>query len=291
MDTVTVALVIRMTGLLLLTPADANGGGPTYVLLPETHHLEEPHVAQIGYRAPECESANPDGVCWLTLDDWSVDFGVPTSAAPVALSHQDANLSGITGLRIPRELLGPEPDTSVLKSRILLGSGAESASCPLAQWAIGGGASRVQMANVIEWTITDLPADGAVLRRTPLRVLGGEETVRLSPGEGNTIEVYIRHIPEAEARYQDGEAASYRVPVLALGDSAKHFHAVYDLLNAPPDQRPLPRYHGFILGSCQHLWPIGRRDRMPGQLQMAMGRDDDWSPTTVSCMIGTGLPN
>lgn len=275
MDTLTVTLVIRMTGLLLLTPADAHGGRPTYVLVPQTHQLAEAHSARLGYRAQGCPSRT-GGICWLDMNDWSYQVAPGAShPGPAHVSH--ANITRITGVPVPQNLFGPQPGAA-LKSRVMLYGGEVTDSCALARWSIRN--DTVTMPNVIEWTIRDVPESNLMIIRTPLHQPGARpDTIPLRPLAGQPVELFIGNIPEVE--WRGGWS-----PHPALSDTATHFHAVYDLLNAPHGQRYLPVYRGRTGEMCSPMWPV---DRPQYALQPAGARDHP-SPTTVSCMIGSGFP-
>jgi hypothetical protein len=298
MDTVTVALVIRMTGLLLITPADAGGSGPVHVLFPQTGHLREPHVAQVGYRAPEC-AARPDGICWRDIAGLSLEVGQAAAAGPVRLPYPESNLSNLLGLHVPASFLGTAPDAGVLKSRVTLNSGAVTGACALGRWSIPHPAPGVPLANVVEWTIPDLPAESVVLRGTRLGQPGVTETIRLPTNGSGTIELYIRHLPQDEANYEDGIVTEYEPAPAIPGEPAKHFGPLYELLDGGPDARPLPVFLGETGESCRALWPIGRSRSARGPDAARLARFASTAPwmgtikrgsSAFNCMIGFAAP-
>lgn len=301
MDTVTVALVIRMTGLLLITPADAGGGGPVHVLFPRTGLLAEPHVAQVGYRAPEC-AARPDGICWRDIDGWSLDVGGGSAPGPVRFPYPESNLSNLFGVHVPAALLGTAPDPGVLAARVTLRSGAVTGACALGRWSIPHPAPGVPMANVVEWTVPGLDPESVVLRGTRLGDADVTETIRLPANGSGTIELYIRHLPRGEVDFHDGIATGYQPAPAIPGEPAKHFGPLYDLLDAGAGQRHLPVFVGATGESCRRLWPIGRphlaRRAAPARLHASFASTAPWSgafagrgESSFNCIIGFGRPH
>lgn len=271
MDTVTIAatLVIRMTGLLLISHTDARDSLPAYVLVPKTHMLSERHVAQVGYRTSPllCPNGLDDnGVCWENLAGWSLELG-PSIAGKTGLPHAEANLTSNTGLRVRNALLrrGVDP-TGLLASRVILNSGEITDECAMAQWSIQTDSQRVHMPNVLVWRVPNVTE----LRMKSL-TNSGEKTIPLP----RDLELFIRHVPEAETRGF--------VPVIPLREPAHHYSAIYNLFEGN-GTRHLPVYRATNWGHrCREVWPLPLRSRMEKFRP-------NFAPTTVSCMIGYGQP-
>lgn len=272
MDTLTAAvtLTIRMTGLLLISNANARDSLPAYVLIPKTHVLSEMHTAQVGYRTSPllCQTGlDHNGVCWESLADWSLELGTVAQGKTV-LPHAKANLSVNTGLRVRTNLLRSGVDPSgLLASRVILNSGEVSDECAMAQWSIQNDTQRVHMPNVLVWRMPNVTE----LR---MRSLTGsaEKTIPL-PADG---ELFIRHVPDAEIR-------GY-LSVISLHEPAIHYSAIYDLFEGNGTRR-LPYYRGLNGGHrCQEVWTL------PPTPRMKRFRPN-FSPTTVNCMIAYGQPS
>lgn len=273
MDIITTTLIVRMTGLLLLSPSQANGNHPTYVLMPQTHGLVEWHVAQVGYRAPGCAGLR-DGVCWESLDGWSLEVGTSsTNPGAVRFPYAESNLTQLTGLHVRRDLFDPQPDTGVLKARVILHSGAIADQCAMGRWSLRQDSERLPLANVIAWRIRNVPTASGVLRLKSLRDPTRVKTIPL-PSDG---QLFIRHVRPTEI--------SGLHPAPALHDTAEHFDAIYDLFDGDIAARPLPVYRRRDwFHRCRQIWTLRPPPRTEALHLNA-------SPTTVSCMMATGFPS
>lgn len=268
----TVPLVIRITGLLLFAPHTPAGNQlPVHVLMPQTSGTTV-HHAQLGFRAPNAPECawHQHGICYVSLAGRSLEIGshVPGTAGgvPPGASH----VSNASGRRVLAHLLGPQPGTSVLRSRITLNEGMVTDTCAMANWSFGG--SIRPLANVVQWTIQGVPNAPMVLalKRLDTGATDTTVTVTVTPATG-IMELYIRHVTTREQDHRFAGLAP------ALHDPAPHFHELYKLFGPPEDQTPAPLYWGTLNRRCG--WVLDPESGLPVR-----------SPGTVSCMVGSGLP-
>ena len=301
------SLVIQMTGLLLVVPHNSDGSGRMHVLMPETTNLPT-HVAWIAFKGDNAKHcvrwAQATGICFVDMDGWSLELGKGAGGTPDAstLVNSPANLTRASGgRRVRRGHFGDEPGRRV-RSRITLHAGAITDTCNLASWryeaGLGSSAPGVTfpLANLVTWTIRDLPQEGLLLTRRRLdRVRGDEaETLEmLHPNSAGVIEMIVIHVPVDEARRLE-EAANNtdttttarllrqqdrRAHVNAHTEVATHFNAYYDLLRAK--QRPLPHMVGLSSGGSKCLFTVlglEGRQSLPGL-------------ETLNCMVASALSN
>lgn len=273
MDTITV--VIQLTGLLLLTPDDPSGRGPMHVLMPETRNVES-HVALLTFPGDSAEYCLTyvNGRCTVDMDGWSMKLGRKETgtAGRDTLPRSATNLTRISGGKsVSRRLLGERPGRRV-RSRITLRAGGVTDSCSMAEWrytAVGSGRVEIEaLANVVDWTIHDVPRNGSLLVRKRLDRVHGDSVEKLAikyPASG-PLEIFISHIPTHEAAMlglirsgrdatpplhavdeRGVSAGTDSVSVMVGADSvATHFNAYYSLLGAKKNERPLPKFERFL---------------------------------------------
>lgn len=306
MDTTTVAVVVvRMTGLLLLTPSNPSNARPTHVLIPKTSYPVPIHFAQIGYRAhpdPGNCATYVDGICYLDMDGWSMDISAGANpGGSIAMPSGAANVSDAVQKPLPKELLNDFPDMTRLRSRITLHAGQEKEGCALAKWKwtpqSTGIETHLDLANVVEWEIPNMPLTRGrlLLVRKRLDGLGTPETIDLGePGGSGTIELFVRHIPTDELDHRPSN-----VGPPTLGHEARHFQAYYDLLGHQGGNRPIPRVSRTVgyprgcrwqeTGSTAQLLP--RAARVAERAMDARAAGPTWrSPGMLSCMVASAKP-
>lgn len=288
MDTLTASVLIRITGLLLLSPASGTSNHPTYVLMPTT---QERHYAQVGFvsRSGAGCAWYQDRICYVDIDGWSLEIGNAEASTAAQPPYGLPNLSKAVERPVRSDVLAPTPNTAVLRARIALNAGDKAHTCPIARWEFSR--DTVELPNVVEWRIPDLGAQTLVLKRSRLDDPSTVDTITiLEPEVNGIIYLFIRHVPEAERDHR------YKGRVLALGDPATHFAAMYNLLDMTENRnRPLPTYRGRTWNVC--AWAVEERIQSL-QLQMAMGPErrkpldlDFLNPGTLTCMPASGTPN
>lgn len=269
MDTVTVSLIIRLTGLLVFAPQNSAGNMPVHVLMPQITDTT-PHFAQLGYRGPNSGCAYfQHGICYINLDGLSLEIGRNVPGPTVALPHGASNVSNASGRRVLPQLVGPRPDATLLRSRITLNQGAVSDTCSMGRWEFEGTIRGLH--NVVEWTVPDLPSGPVELVLKSLDGTTTVRTLRLTPNNAGEVELYVRHVTRRERDH------NVTGPAPALGDAAHHFDEVYKLFGAPHENTPVPVYRGTTGKRCGWI-------REPG------GNLPTRSPGTVSCMVSSGTP-
>jgi len=263
-------LVLKISGLLLVTPHTQNGSGPTQILMPEPHNVGT-HVAKIGYRRrngttlAHCDSSSGD-ICWVRMQGWSMDLGSDAGTSTIAstLPHGAGNLTRRLGGQLPSDHAGPKPKG--LDSRLTLHAGGMTSSCGLAEWRMKkidhpNEEERVRLINLMTWEMQYQSTNIIILKRKQINALGTvtEEVVdTLRPdGTSRTIELHVRHDPVQESEVQ------------CPGGEAVHFAALYHYLGI--QNRRLPR--------CVRV----NSDCSPRDKRLL--RD---APGTLSCMIASG---
>jgi hypothetical protein len=302
MDTISVFnVVVHLTGLLLIVPPKSQTGGST----PATGNLPT-HVTEIGYpRATPAEHCIPGrraGVCWVNMDGWSLDLvggglAIPTPG-PVSLPTGATNLSDRVGKPVKTSHAGQEPGRQV-RSRVTLRSGSKTFECGLAWWNISrlnsNTVDEMVLANVVEWTIPIKPSPLRLVRRRldPKRGETNEELLAiLTPNRGNTIDLFVQHIPatdatlrlddearaEANAYAQEAHRSAASRDTTSSGPKrATHFHAFYDLIAFTSfGTRPIPEYSRPNEPRCRWLDVVGGPPV------------DSRSPETLNCMVASG---
>ncbi|MFL5381841.1 MAG: hypothetical protein ACJ8GN_04935 [Longimicrobiaceae bacterium] len=296
---VPITIVIQMTGLLLLSPSRSTGELPMYVLMPAPRALMAPHAPVIGFRASSasCRGTydHAENVCYVDMDGWSMSIGtLPGTPAQASLPPGALNLTALTGRSVPSPLFAPHPDDPSLRGRVILNAGAPSNACD--RFFFNVGPTVMSLTNVLEWRITDYNEPSLTLVRTPLGSGGGaEQTVAtLTPVNGR-IELFIRNLPAGSG--PGGSAA--------VGDSATHFHAYYDLLGVPRADHVIPVVQSTSgpsascgwAGSASAFgspWINTPRDQLAvfvgiGQSILPV-RSPFESPGAPTCLVAGGLP-
>lgn len=269
-----VLVIIRLTGLLLFSqPAN----GPMHVFMPAELPGMDAHVAQIGYYTPNatgCEKWVPDaagtrGVCFIRLDNSTMEIGTPGNSTPVGLP--DGNVSHApmqhrpVGQNYFASVLQNVPD---LKGRIILHEG-NMTGCPLGRFEFQHGATvdSVDLVNVVVWTYKLPPNATLTLTRHQLRASGPQDTTwTVSQDLSHVIELYIRHVPDPD-----------NSPPIQHGDEVGHYRAYYRLLPPPGASGPVPHF-GRLLGNLC-AWPVAP---LVNHLMDNAG--------TMSCMVAAGDP-
>jgi hypothetical protein len=275
-----IVLVIKMTGLLLLVPDGRPDRLPMHVLMPATGDSAPIHIPQIGYKVASpalCPYSYDmrEMVCYANISGWSLEIGQggkprnrqppePWGAADVSLpSHR------VNGSR-----LRDRPGRSV-EARVTLYSGAFTGRCNLATWSIGNQNGLV-LSNVVTWT-DSIPENTLQLVMHRLDRANGEpETQRLVPlypDSQNRLELFIRNAPASyveASRTGSAPAPSDHDVTINSTERATHFHAYYDLLSVPYNERNIPAMPTPAISE-----PCG----WPGTLRM---------PGTLSCMVASG---
>jgi hypothetical protein len=293
-DTLAVTVLIRMTGLLLLTPSNTSGRLPVHVLMPATGNLSA-HVAQVGFRGANTRWCAfwDDGICYVNMEGWSLDIRRPVgpTSGTTHMPKGAANVSSTVGRRVRSQHLGQTPGRMV-RSRISLYSGSVSATCAIASWRWTSTSTRDTLANVLDWTISNWGRKYLVLTRQPLDPQPHEsaeiiDTLYADPVT-NTIELFIRHVPAAE---QDHDYVSNLPPqqdTHTSGSQRNHFHGYYDLLGVRHDGvRPVPSDPRRLIENGQEKrWCPWATVAGPERLVII----DVKNAGTMSCMVAAGNP-
>jgi hypothetical protein len=275
----TFTIVLKMTGLLLLTPHD-DTRGPTHVLLPEPNGAGH-HVAQIGYVQPECASRR-DGICWVSLDGMLLDIGKGGGDQErKALSYRAGNLTRRMGGRV-RADHDTENPTGV-RSRVSLFAGRVTDYCSLANWVYArsadeqSGGAVIPLANLLTWTIPNAGPGNLVLALRQMNGGSQRDSIILSPAH-DTIELFIRHVPPGDTLPPPEDP----VPEEPLPAFASHFTAYYEYLHVAPTAQ-LPHHPTWI------TTPItGSKKRCPWRV--SRGVDPGRGVGTLHCMIASADP-
>lgn len=273
-------LVVKMTGLLLLTP-HTQDGRPVHVLMVAPHDGTV-HHAQIGYYRRNgttlkyCLSST-EVICWVRMDQWSLDLGMgagskPTGPPPFGGGNLVPRMTG----RLPNDHGGDNPGG--VRARVTLHAGSVTNECANAEWEVDkpGNSSHPQMVNlinVLEWTIQNAGQGRIALRRKPINPAGrptGPDSLAvdmLKPDPGkHEIELFVRHVPQSEPQVD-----------CTAGGRAEHFRSYYRYLGIR-NVRP-PRCERELT-SCKSRFPE-LRSVFPRLME---------SPGTLACMIASTDP-
>lgn len=291
-----ITLVIKMTGLLLLTPDNRVGDLPMHVITPTTGHMVPAHVAQVGFRTrtpQDClyQYDYAEQICYVNMDGWAMELGRIGTNGRQPPPSGAAKLSNAT-YRVIRGRLGQNPGRTV-RSRVTLHSGGFIDHCSAAPWSFGG--QTINLVNVSTWSV-QLPQTSLVIVRKPLDRATGDPTqedIAVPKLSGDTIELFIRHIPADEVGRRSTRSAerpaargrSQRTTRNAARPTAitraTHFHAFYDFLGVPRNgNRPIPETSsspkGCVWARAVGFFPevrITRRDS-PGMLHCMLASAD-----------------
>jgi hypothetical protein len=300
----TLTIVIRLTGLLLLTPESYNPIDRQYylplnVLMPQT-----PGPVQIARHIPEIVFSSTSqecptkmdhlkldqywraGYCHVNIDGWSVDIGTPSTPTIFAETVPQANLSRFFGVPLKRSLFTEVPGTQggAIASHVNIYGGSQSGKCLFGTFTIGS-SSPVPLINVVEWTTSVQSATfPLVRRRTKAGVEEREELTTLRAGKST---VYVRNAPEPTylSELPIGIARRMRSSTMAAVHArphpvnhqytVDHYRAFFHLLNVTADP---PQLHQQSNERCPWDPDVSRK---------ALRKDD---PGTQTCMVGVGLP-
>jgi hypothetical protein len=258
-----IGVVIKMSGLLLLTPSTSEGQLPYYALLPKENH----HEARLGYREPTglCPAGTEkDGeICYFRIEGYDITIGTYTPAGPIELNGAVANVSRAAGMPVRTSLLGNHPPTDTLQARVRLNAGEQTDQCYLARWFFNGN-PWAPLGNVITWTFTHSEPGNLKLTFRKLDNLGGPtRTVEVPHPARGDVELFILHaLPPPE---------DTRTSFLM---EARHFDHYYNMLGvAPTGRRPLP--------------VLLRRDPLRSGCPWAPGSRSPGAPT---CLVAGGAP-
>jgi hypothetical protein len=286
-------LVIKMTGLLLLTPDTQAGNMPVHVLMPEPHGIDA-HVAQVGYRstAAECRGANSKydrdiGICYQDMTGWLMDIpeGLTAPTSTLRLPRGLANVSSASSGLVDRSFFSDNPPGTKLRSRVSIHAGRPVDSCELGWWVYHTSLVAL-LTNVLTWEVPDAGQGSLVLRRRRFGSSVSEELVTLLPNNG-IVELFIRQIPPDQSLHymrmdpshaRNPTPASGRAANFSIGTRPSHFSAYYRMLGVTG---PLPRLVVKYSPTC--TWARSLDLTISGEL-------DPFSPGTASCMVASALP-
>lgn len=289
-----IGIVIKMTGLLLLTPSTANSDPPLHVLMPAAHE----HLARIGYRQAEkgdcLDYDSDDGICYRDMEGFSMEIGASFTtqrASPVPLNGALGNLTRASRVPVDTAFFGNKAPPERLRARITLLSGSQIDECHLGRWLFNWNLW-APLANVVTWEIPDTSTRELALVR---RRLGSDpseppETLTVLRREGDQpIELFITHLPvggrivSAEAAAQPVPSSGEPRPRFRLLMKADHFNAYYDMLGVDSAaRRPLPRLLWKVGSMCP--WARDPEDKRITSMVTAMAAG---APT---CMVAGGTP-
>lgn len=292
-----IPVVVKLTGLLLLTPNTADHRLPMHVLMPVPHGS---HLAQIGYRQTtnhRCDSYDLDlSICYRNMEGYYMDIGSEiASPGPnsVVFKGDIGDVSDAGNARVDPSYFGNNPGP-YLRARITLRSGTQTGSCNLGRWSFNGD-GWAPLANVVTWSIPNGGTDSVLLTRRRFRsepTAPPEILAVLRPVQGRPVELFIRQIPpnaarldvfrtEDERTHDSMHGLLHRSPFKPLMN-ADHFEAFYDLLGLSPSaSRPLPRLWLQVGSNC--LWARSMNGVLSGNI-------NPLAPGTPTCMVAGGTP-
>lgn len=302
----TLSIVIRLSGLLLLSPdsfSTSNGKYylPLHVLMPQT-----PGIAQIAHHIPEIVFSSTSQECptkldssmeldqyWRTnychvkIDGWSVDIGTPATPTLFTEWVPQANISRFFNARLDRDLFSKEvPGTAggKLASRVNIYGGAQSDDC-LFGWFTIGFFSPIPLVHVVEWT-TSVQGTTFPLVRRRVNAAGMPQAETLTTLRAGKSTVYVRNAPESTylselpagiaAKTARGQRDSTMAPTHSATVTVDHYRAFYHLLGI--DGSPVPKLYVPANEQCPWDLAVSRK---------ALFKDD---PGTQTCMVAVGLP-
>jgi hypothetical protein len=267
-----ISVVIKLSGLLLLTPSNSAHELPYYALLPQA----EGHEAYFAYRQPtgSCPvGVERDGeLCYFRFEGDEITIGAPVPPDSVLLNGSLGNVSKAAGMPVTASLLGDHPPTDRLRARIRLNAGAQTDQCYLARWFFNGN-PWAPLGNVITWTFTYTdPGDLVLTRRKLADLKGAPETIVVRRPASGPFELFILHAPP-----RDGAKTSFLM-------EARHFNYYYDMLGvAPAGPRPLPVLLRKEASDCFSSW-TQRAGDLGGISRVTT------SPGAPTCLVASGTP-
>lgn len=305
MDTLTVKVIIHLTGLLLLTPGNTPAGPATQILLPQPSNMD-PHIAVLVYFAPDSAGCDryDEGVCYLKLDGRALSIGTPDgNPAPPQMPPGAPNVSRAALQRVPPDRYGTEP-SSRLRSRVSLYGAEFLGSCAKGVWDFRD--DSLPIPNVVSYQIAHT-GNGLVEIRS-LQLRSGvrhprEQVVGHAAPIEREVHLFLFHVPPGEFAALEKlgvlltSAAAVRtssmadtVPVPNQGDDAEHYRRYYDLIGATViNHRPAPEFlrraldeNARPVGRCPFIRPVSELTQTMANAVTSAG--------TFSCMVATGTP-
>jgi hypothetical protein len=298
-----VALVVQMTGLLLLVPTNSG----LEVLMPKL----EGHDAFIGYKKANstgCWGWDPARkICYQEMEGWTLDpIGMKGGSAPATSA---LNLTRGSGKKIN---LGQAKKD--MRSGLTLGPGVEE-TCHLAEWTFDpvgdeDGPSRVQLVNVMKWQINDVGTNSIALKRKRVGGTGVSQQFATLTAENGEIQLFVMHIPEIEAEAFFKLTSVEHPLTVGSGNASlagtgqndhsedlamieKHFHAFYNLMKVESGKRPIPTN----LQERKEVCPItvlGLKDVFTGLADTTAlepkRQRPPFGPVTYSCVMVSAEP-
>jgi|GEM_PF-5229382 len=293
-----ITVLIRLTGLLLLTPDKQAGDLPMHVLMPSPGaHVPMPHVPEIGFLTSSAAACKPysgsttapaafqydpqERVCYVNMNGWWMEIGTRRIGNPPApqLPPGVMNLSTALGFFVERSLLGNTPDSRI-RSRVTLNDGVPGDTCNRFRFRVRkrdvNGTVKdtvLSLTNVLDWQIHQFQQPNLVLvrrRLNPPQGMDKPDTLFIVPPRGGVITLFVRQLTQKEKDHVG-------IPSPALGDSATHFHAYLDLLKVPESGRRVPTLQSTGGPPCD--WPF-----VPSFVRPL------FSPGTAGCMVASALP-
>jgi len=251
-------IIIHMTGLLLLAPANPARTFPLHVLVPTEGNLPQ-HVVELGWTSSfsDCKYPNTfrNGSCYFNMDGWAIEVGQngrPTQSVLPPSGPLDVTRNH----RIPRTWFGATPVADIIRARLTLHSGRTTLGCSLTTWDVDGVSTLLP--NVVNWVDT-IPGTGLTLTATSR--IDPRSPLHVQTFTTNSVELHLSYEPKIS------------VPVGIPPYIGSHLNRWYDLLAyGTGDHRSIPRSSN-LLGSCS--WMQFLPDKGPG---------------TPTCMPAAGLP-
>jgi hypothetical protein len=267
-----ISVVVKMSGLLLLTPSNSGHALPYYALLPQAAG----HEAHFAFRQPtgSCPAGTvrEDDLCQFRFEGDEITIGAPVPTESVPLNGSVGNVSKAAGVPVPRSLLGDHPPTDTLRARIRLNAGTQTDQCYLARWFFNGD-PWAPLGNVITWTFSQSESGNLVLVLRKLADLDAPpETIVVRRPASGPFELFILHAPP-----RDDPKASFLM-------EARHFDYYYDMLGvAPAGRRPLPVLLRKEAPDCFSAWT-----RTPAGLDHISRVST--APGAPTCLVAGGTP-
>jgi hypothetical protein len=272
-----IPVVIKMSGLLLLTPSNSSNALPYYALLPNASG----HEAYFAYRQTAregCEEwVEEQQLCVFDPAGYEITIGSAismTAPSEVELNGAVGNVSKAAGVLVPASLLGSHPSTDGvrgIRARIRLNAGEQTDQCYLARWFFNGN-PWAPLGNIVTWQFTADPGDLVLTRRKLADLEAPPETIVVRRPASGPFELFILHVPQKE-----NYSASFLM-------EARHFNHYYDMLGvAPAGRRPLPVMLRKQPSDCYSSWT-----QRPGDL-VAIHRVST-SPGAPTCLVAGGTP-
>jgi hypothetical protein len=265
-------LVIHMTGLLLMVPAN-NQNEPVNLLLPK----DSSHTSWLGFgmegdtsyapflcvgdsqglRARRSDligdSARAAGICYVDLDSFTVSPLGRGGSPPTNTGNTfPPGLVNVTSLSGWEHMVDLDSIAGDYRSRLVFLTGQpDTTFCTLGNWRVipvtsqgnPRPARRDDLVNGLSWEITGGQIDSLEFIR---KNTGSQSPVRVAlPVNNRKREILVAHVPTNELYHLPPGKAPAPIPQSAP-DSVSHFKAYYNLLRSrggppPESRRPVPR--------------------------------------------------